>query len=186
MTDELNRRGRALEEAFFNKRNEELLAKLRAQDAVKRTKGELEASTGIHDPKVLDDLIAARVDPQTLAALSLAPLVLVAWRDGKIETHERSAILRAAEQRGFKPGTTAYQLVEKWLESRPTGELRPAWEAYVKSLRERLPKDAYAAVREDILARTREVARAAGGILGIASLSKSEKAFLAGIEAALG
>ncbi len=185
MPDDLEKRGRALEEAFFNKENEKLLAKLRAQEAAKQKKSDLAASTGIEDPEVLAELFEVGVEPGTLAALSLAPLVLMAWRDGKIETHERGAILRAAEQRGLKSGTTAYQLVEKWLDQRPSAELRPAWEAYAKSLRARLPKDAYATLRNDIVKRTREVARAAGGILGIATVSKEEKKLLAEIEAAL-
>ncbi len=186
MPDDLEKRGRALEQAFFNKQNDELLAKLRAQEAAKQKKSELAALTGIEDPEVLEELLEVGVEPGTLAALSLAPLVLMAWRYGRIETHERAAILRGAEQRGLKPGTTAYQLVEKWLEERPAAELLPAWKAYAKSLRTRLQKDAYATLRDDIVKRTREVARATGGILGMAAVSKEEKQLLAEIEAALG
>jgi len=186
MADDLNARARALEEAFFNKQNQEILEKMRAKDAEKHTKSDLTKATGIEDEAVLTALLKTGVGAGTLAAISLAPLVLMAWRDGKLDTHERSAILRAAEERGLEQGTTTYSLIEKWLESRPGKEMKPAWEAYVKSLRERMPKDAYATLREEIVCRTREVARAAGGILGISSVSKSEKALLAEIEAALG
>ena len=186
MPDDLLKRGRALEEAFFNKQNEELLAKLRAAEVVKHKKSELRASTGIEDEGVLDQLLSLGVDASMLAALSLAPLVLIAWRDGKIESHEKSAVLRAAEARGFKQGTTAYELIEGWLSRRPTGELRPAWEAYVKSLRQRLPKDAYESLRDEIVRRTEEVSKATGGILGISTMSKEEKRFLAELKATLG
>jgi hypothetical protein len=185
MSDEFNRRGHALAEAFFNKRNQELLDKLRAQEAAKRKRAELTAATGIEDVAVLDELMAAGIDGSTLAAMSLAPLVLMAWRDGKIETHERAAVLRAAEQRGFKQGGTGFQLVESWLDTRPKAELLPAWESYVKSLRERLSPSCFATLRDEIVTHTREVARQARGLLNIHTMTKGEKELLAKIEAAL-
>jgi hypothetical protein len=185
MADELEKRGRALEEAFFNKQNEALLAKLRAQDAAKRKKGDLEAATGVHDPRVLDDLLAAGVEPETVAAMSIAPLVLVAWRDGQVTTHERGAVLRAAEQHGVAQGSTAFALIEKWLASRPEPGLLEAWSAYVAALRAKLSKDSFAALRQEVLTRAQEVAKTSGGILGVAAMSKGEKQLLAEIEAAL-
>ena len=185
MSDELEKRRRALEEAFFNKYNEQLLAKLRAKEAAKQKKQGLAAKTGISDERVLDDLIAAGVEPETLAALSLAPLILLAWRDGVLEERERGAILRAADEQGLPHTSTAYQLLEKWLHERPGDELVAAWKGYVAALRVNLSARAYAALREDIVARTRKVARSAGGFLGFARVTKEEKELLARIEAIL-
>ncbi|HTO53652.1 MAG TPA: hypothetical protein VMR50_09715 [Myxococcota bacterium] len=185
MPDEFSRRGQALAEAFFNKRNQELLEKLRAQEAAKRKRAELTAATGIEDVGVLDELVAAGIDGSTLAAMSLAPLVLMAWRDGKIETHERAAVLRAAEQRGFKQGSTGFQLVESWLDTRPKAELLPAWESYVKSLRQKLSPSAFGTLRDEVVTHTREVARQARGLLNIHTMTQGEKELLAKIEAAL-
>jgi len=186
MTDELERRRRALEEAFFNKYNEELLSKLRAKALAAEKKRGLAEKTGISDEKVLDDLLASGVEPQTLAALALAPLVLLAWRDGVLEPRERNAILHAAKDQKLEAGSTAYQLLEKWLDARPGDELVAAWKGYVQALKENLPAAAYAALRKDILERTRAVARAAGGFLGFAKVTKEEKEILARIEAILG
>ncbi len=185
MSDELDKRRRALEEAFFNKYNDDLLAKLRAKEAAKQKKQGLAELTGISDERVLDDLLAAGVEPETLAALALAPLVLLAWRDGVLEERERGAILRAADEQGLQHTGTAYQLIEKWLNERPGDELVAAWKGYVHALRENLSPDAYAALREDILARTRKVARSAGGFLGFARITPQEKELLARIEAIL-
>lgn len=185
MSDELERRRRALEEAFFNKYNDELLAKLRAKEEAKQKRLGLAAATGISDEKVLDDLLAANVAPETLAALSIAPLVLLAWRDGKMEDRERAAILRAADEQGMPHTSTAYQLIEKWLKERPGDELVAAWKGYVGALRQNLPAPAYAALRKDILERTTKVARSAGGYLGFARVTKEEKELLARIEAIL-
>jgi len=185
MSEELEKRRRALEEAFFNKYNEELLAKLRAKEAAKQKKQGLAAKTGISDERVLDDLIGAGVEPETLAALALAPLILLAWRDGVLEERERGAILRAADEQGLAHTSTAYQLLEKWLNERPGDELVAAWKGYVEALRKNLSASAYAALREDIVARTRNVARSAGGFLGFARVTKEEKELLARIEAIL-
>ena len=182
MSDELERRRRALEEAFFNKYNDELLAKLRAKEAAEKRKRGLAAKTGISDEKVLDDLVSAEVEPETLAALALAPLILLAWRDGVLQDRERGAILRAANEQGVAPGSTAYELLERWMNERPGDELIAAWTGYVGALRDHLSAPAYAALRSDILDRTRNVARAAGGFLGFNRVTQDEQALLATIE----
>ena len=186
MTDEFGVRESALEKAFFNKQNQELLEKLRAKDAAKHKRADLTAATGIEDASVLDALVASGIDAGTLCALSLAPLVLMAWRDGKLEARERSVILRVAEERGYTVGGIGYELIGKWLEGRPGPELKPAWIGYVKSLKRQLPADAYEKVRHDIIERTREMLRAAGGYLGIGTLSKEGRALADEIEAAFG
>ena len=185
MADELDKRRRALEEAFFNKYNDDLLAKLRAKEAAKQKKVGLAAKTGISDEGVLDDLISAGVEPDTLAALALAPLVLLAWRDGVLADRERGAILRAADEQEFAKTGTAHQLLEKWLDQRPGDELVAAWKGYVGALRKNLSPPAFAALREDILSRTRKVSRTAGGFLGFARVTTEEKELLARIEAIL-
>lgn len=185
MTDELEKRRRALEEAFFNKYNDELLAKLRAKEQAAKDKQELSAATGIHDDEILDALRSLGVRATTLAALAIAPLVLIAWRDGKMEKHERLAILRAAEEQKMDRTSPGFQLLEKWLENRPGDELVLTWKGYVAALRDHLPAPAFAALREDILARTRTVADSAGGFLGLGRISKEKKELLARIEEAL-
>lgn len=186
MTDELERRRHALEQAFFNKYNEELLAKLRAKDAAKRKRGELAAATGLHDEKVLDDLLAAGIEAQTLAALAIAPLVFMAWRDGKLEERERAAVLRATDEQGLKADSTAYKLIDGWLARNPGPELVAAWRGYVTALRTNLSVTAYAAMRTDILERTRKIMRAAGGYLGFARSTPQEKELLAKMKEILG
>lgn len=185
MTDELEKRRHALEAAFFNKYNDELLAKLREKDQAAKEKQELAAATGIHDDKILDALRALGVRATTLAALAIAPLVLIAWRDGKMEKHERLAILRAAEEQRMDRTSPGFQLLEKWLDARPGDELVATWKGYVAALREHLPAPAFAALRNDIVARTRTVAESAGGFLGLGRLSREKKELLEKIEEAL-
>jgi hypothetical protein len=186
MPDEFNKRAHALEEAFFNKQSNELLEKLRARDVAKQKKSDLTAVTGIEDATVLDELVGLGLDATKLVALTLAPLVLMAWRDGKMGSHERAAVLRAAEDQGFKQGSLIFQMVEGWVEHRPDPSLKHAWVAYVKTLRAKMPPEAYTALKRDILERTKRVAHLTGvlGVIGVTS--PGEKALLAEIEAALG
>jgi len=52
----------------------------------------------------LDSLIASGISPDTIAAVSLIPLVAVAWADKKLEAKERDAILNAATEAGISAG----------------------------------------------------------------------------------
>jgi hypothetical protein len=78
-----------------------------------------------------------------------------------------------------------YQLLEKWLEERPGDELIATWKGYVGALRSHLDEAAFAALRNNILTRTRAVAQSAGGFLGLNRVSKEERELLARIEEAL-
>jgi uncharacterized membrane protein YebE (DUF533 family) len=61
----------------------------------------LAAASGITDDAVLDRLAAFNLGADTLAALSVAPLVVVAWADGGIDDKERSAVLAGAAEAGL-------------------------------------------------------------------------------------
>ena len=185
MTTELEKRGRALEDAFFNKRDEQLLEKLRDHERAKRKQGELSEMTGIRDQKVLAALVAIGVSPDSLLAFGLAPIIVMAWRKGKIEPAERNAILRAAEGRGVTQGEPGWELIARWLQHRPSRELRPSWDAYAAALRETLPPDDFKRLREEIVNGARQVARAAGGFLGIGAVSADEKQFIEELEKVL-
>src|SRR5262245_39120109 len=185
MTTELEKRGRALEDAFFNKRDEELLEKLRAQEAARRKQGELAGATGIRDSNILAQLVADGVAPDALMVFVLAPIIVMVWRKGKVEPAEKNAILRAAEERGVHQGEPGWTLIEGWLERRPNTGLRSAWDAYAAALREKLSPSDFTALREDIVGRARDVARAAGGFLGIGAISAEEKRLIAELEKAL-
>jgi len=185
MATDLQKRGHALEEAFFTKRDEELLAKLRDHERAKRKQGELADMTGIRDAKVLAALVAIGVSPDSLLAFALAPIIVMAWRKGKIEPAERNAILRAAEGHGVSQGEPGWELIESWLQHRPSSELRPSWDAYAAALRETLPPADFKRLREEIVGRARDVARAAGGFLGIGAVSADEKQFIEELEKVL-
>ena len=116
---------------------------------------------------MLERLAALGIGPDTTAALSLVPLVAVAWADGSIDDKERSAILSAAEEAGLGKENVSYQLLERLLSEPPSPDLLVSWKDYTATLSATLSPEARAALKQDLLARARAVAEAAGGFLGI-------------------
>jgi hypothetical protein len=185
MTDKvLKSRGRALEESFFARQNEELLQKMRQRAATEARREALAATTGIKDEAVLDRLIELDLHEEGVCAAALVPLIEVAWADGSIQDQERAAILKAAEDAGISQGTVAHELLENWLDQQPDQQLLEVWKDYVGALVESMGPEAAAKLKQDLLGRARSVAEAAGGILGLGSVSKEEKQVLAELEKA--
>ncbi|HUT13994.1 MAG TPA: hypothetical protein VMY37_02470 [Thermoguttaceae bacterium] len=178
---------RALEEQFFHERDRELLQALREKTAAKERKQALAEASGITDEDLLGQLDKLNLGPETLAALSLVPLIAVAWADGKMDAKERQAVLAAAEQKDIQADHPGHQLLEGWLQRPPDKKLLKVWKDYVAALGETLSESARSALKQDLLGRARAVAEAAGGMLGLGSkVSKSEQAVLAELEEALG
>jgi hypothetical protein len=128
---------------------------------------------------VLDELLTLGLTAETMLALSLIPLVEVAWADGSIAAAERTALLEACAELGIASGSIGYQLVEKWLATAPGPELLNGWKTYVAALCEKMDSAAKESFKSDILGRARRVAESAGGLLGLGQkVSASEKAML--------
>ena len=183
-TDPWGERERALEESFFFKKDQELMGKLKHDLATAEKKKSLSQVSGIVDEALLDELVAVDISGESVAALTLVPLVVVAWADGKMEDEERRAILKAADAEGIASGSVSYQLLEQWLHNQPGEELATAWKDYVHMLAQRLGAKALATFKADVLGRARSVAQAAGGILGMNTVSQSEQNALKDLESA--
>ncbi len=178
----LGDRAKALEESFFHKKNEQLLEKLREELKTKEQKDALAAASGLRNDKVLTDLLANGIQSETFAALSLVPLVVVAWADGEIQDEERTAIMDSAVRAGIHSPSACYDLLQQWLDHEPPTDLLKAWKEYVHSLRDTLDEEAALALKHEVIGRARHVAQAAGGILGIHKIAASEQAVLNDLE----
>lgn len=185
MTDELlGDRRRALEESFFQQKDRELLERLKEQFASAERKKTLANVSGISDDKILTRLMELGIGPEAIAALGLVPLVNVAWADGVMERDERLAILSAARERGISQECPSAALLESWLHRKPPGDLKEAWTACVRQMAKQLDPTARESLRADLIGRARHVAEAAGGILGLASVSDAERDVLDEMESA--
>jgi tellurite resistance protein len=181
----LRDRQRALEDVFFVQQNQALRRSLKEAEEKNSKKDALAAASGVTDDAVLEKLVALGMDASTLAALTLAPLVLVAWADGEVDARERAAVLSAAAEVGVEENGQGRKLLDRWLATRPPHHLITAWTDYIRAISPRLDEAAKRQLKADLLDRAHKVAGAAGGILGIGSRTSSvEKEMLARLEKA--
>ncbi|WP_254512822.1 hypothetical protein [Anatilimnocola floriformis] len=181
--DEEQQRLAALDAYFAQHTGPELEAHSQRSPVKHDASSALAAVSGIDDPELLRDLLAAGIRPETFACLALLPLCEVAWADGDISSRERDAILKAAVQHGIESGTAARALLEVWLATRPELKMVDAWKEYIAALAVRLPPDRAKHLAEEILGRARDIAATSGGILGLgAKVSVSEQFVLDELE----
>jgi hypothetical protein len=180
-------RAHALTEAFFHAQEQQLLAEFRGRLEKLDRRAQLAAASGIHDEAVLDRLIELDIAPETLAAMTVVPLVHVAWADGTVQPEERRAIIQAARDAGVQPRDGHYPLLEYWLNEKPNRAMLEAWELYIRALCQRLTPEEIAQLKRDVLTLARKVAQAAGGLLGLGNrISKAERRVLDELEKSFG
>jgi hypothetical protein len=175
----LEERGRALEDEFFHKENERKLSALKQQLSAGETKEELAKASGMTDDAVLDKLVTLGLRGPTVAALSLVPLIAVAWADGELQDNERTSILHAANAKGMGPGTPGHEILSSWLSRKPDDSLVEAWEGYIKSLMAQLNDEQVRMLKSQIVGFAKVIAESAGGFLGFAKVSGKEEDVLA-------
>lgn len=180
-------RRRALEDAFFRDRDNELLERLKLEMEAEDSHRHLAQVSGILDEKLIASLVKTGVRADTLAALSLIPLVEVAWSDGAISPEERNAVLAAAAENGVPTGSASHELLSRWLVERPDVRLVNAWKDYVGALKKAMPPDAVASLKSQLVARCQRVAASAGGFLGMGKkVSQTEQATIEQLARAFG
>lgn len=181
----LRDRGRSLEEEFFRREDARLKEKLREAARREGAREALARASGIKNPEIVDRLIALDVRPETVTALSLVPLVEVAWADGSLDDNERRVILERAGTSGLAPGSTERTLLEEWLSRKPDPKMLTAWTHLIQGLCQQLSREEAAALKTGLLERARAVAGSSGGFLGMGSkVSVGEADMLKRLESA--
>jgi hypothetical protein len=183
--DSLNDAGKSLEDAFFARENARLLEQLRAKAQRDERRKALRDVVQIEDEGLVDHLLDLGLGPETILAVTLIPLAMVAWADGSIEPKERDAILRAAAEKGIVPDSIAGQVLNSWLTHPLDAELVSTWRRYIQTIWPSLTPHERAEVRQMGIERARTVAEAAGGFLGLGSVSAKEKAVITDLSALL-
>lgn len=171
----LRTRESALDEAFF-----------RVPAIFQPQVGDAPGADLVLDPSLSEALAGLGLRAETLAALTLVPLVEVAWADQHLDAEERKAVLRGAESVGIAQDSPGHALLQAWLEERPDPRIFEAWREFVAALCARLSIEGQLQLREDLMGRAREVAEAAGGFLGVRSISRREEAVLRELESVFG
>jgi tellurite resistance protein len=181
--DDLRKDAATLAEAFFARENAGLLEELRVKTDAEERRTMLREVVKIQDEAFLRRLDALGVGPETALAVTLVPLVFVAWADGKLDDREREAILQAARERGATADRIGRQLLKDALARKPDPRLLASWKTYVGRLWSCFTADERWQMRSNALGAAREVAEAAGGILGlVAKISPEERRVLEELE----
>ena len=165
----LRERGRSLEDEFFRREDARLKEKLRESAQREGAREALARASGIQNPEILERLMRLEVRPETVTALSLVPLVEVAWADGSLDDNERRVLLERAGTSGLAPGSPELTLLEEWLTRKPDPKLLTAWSHLVQGLCQQMSREEVAVFKAGLLERARAVAGASGGLLGMGS-----------------
>jgi len=182
--DSLHDRGKAMEDLFFHDVDQKLLEQLKADAEADENRESLMSATGIRDANAIQHLVEQGISVETLASVGLIPLVAVAWADGKMEPNEREAVLKAAAESGIDANNACYQLIAGWLNNRPSDALLASWKEYIGALKSSVDGAAFNQIQTSIVERANQVAAAAGGFLGMGSISDVEKNVIAELSAA--
>ena len=174
-----------LEEAFFADQNARLLKQLRKEAEHGKRREKLRQVVAIDDEGFLDRLIELGIGPERAMVLRLTPLVFVAWADGSVDEREREAILKAAAKQGMAAEEMAREVLGDWLERKPDPRILEMWKEYIRQVWERFTPEERQQMRHNLLSATREVAQAAGGFLGLKSISAAEQNVLDDLEKAV-
>jgi hypothetical protein len=180
----LEERGAALEDEFFHKEDQKKLAKMKEKLSAEEALVELRKASGMSDEVVLEKLVGLGLRGPTVAALSLVPLIAVAWADGEIQDNERESILHAANAKGMAAGSPGHELLTSWLTRKPDDSLVDAWEGYMKALMSQLNDEQVRILKNQIVGFAKVIAESAGGFLGFGKVSGSESKVLDRIEKA--
>jgi hypothetical protein len=186
MSDPLDDRSRALETAFFPSHAADYREAIRLREQETAAVGALQDASGIADAALLRRLAGLGIRAETLAALTMIPIVEVAWADGEMDERERDAVLAGAESVGIEPGSPSYGLLRIWTEDPPAPALLGAWSEFIRALHVELEDGERTRLREKLIGRARTVAEAAGGILGTDPVSPEEEKVLERLDRAFG
>ena len=102
--DALAKRGRALEDDYFRKKDLELIEKIRQTAAVEQVRNDLGRKIGLDDRELLQELQDLGFTIDTVVLLPLVPILQVAWAEGGITTAERELILAWPGAVGLRKG----------------------------------------------------------------------------------
>jgi hypothetical protein len=181
--DDIKHRGRALEEEHIRKHEAKLLERLRNKANLDKLAEALAVELQVGNPELLKRIIDFGVTLETGATFLLAPLIQIAWAEGKVTEPEREAVLEIAGECGIKPGSPAHAKAVEWLRERPSDALfDTSIEALKAGLSVLTPEERAERVKR-IVEYCRRVAAASGGglarVLGISSgVSQDEESLI--------
>ena len=175
--DFIKERGRAIEEAYFKNKNQLDISKYQEKADRKMAKQFLRALMHVSNDEVLEKALDHGVEPGNFTAIVYLPLVLAAWSDSVVERAEINKIIEILEDDGITKLGAEMKLIKSWLTEKPSDEIFEVWLKYINCLRDFYNDDKYEQLKKDTYDHSLAVAKSSG-LLGIPSVSASEREFL--------
>ncbi len=180
--DAFKERERSIEETYFRQRDAKLLERLRQEAKLEDIATALAEKLQVDNPDLLGRVRELGVTVDTAPAFFVAPLVQVAWAEGKVTEEERDTVLRLARARGIEENSPAYAQLLEWLQVRPADAVFDTAVEVIKSGFAVLPPEEREERIKRLVQACQEVAMASGGglakLLGLGSVSSSEASVL--------
>ena len=182
-------REKAAEANYFRQHDADLIKKLREKANLDEIALALRDKLQVDNPDLLQKARDVGVTPGNAAAFFLAPLLQVAWAEGKVDKAEHDTVLKIARRQGISEDSPAYAQLEAWLKERPSNEFfDTAVEVLKYSFAVLTPAEQEERTRS-VVSACHEVAEASGGLgrlLGLGDgVSKIEDATLDQVNRAL-
>jgi hypothetical protein len=171
-------RRRSYESEYFQRRERELIEKMRERATREVEQHDLAEQLGVADDEILTALHDLGYTRETVTVLHLVPLLQVAWADGSVSAEERAGVLEAARLRGVEESSPAYRQLLGWLDRRPPeGFFEDTLRLVGHVLQVQAPEQ-QAESKQDLLSYANAIARASGGLLGLGRVSVEEQAVI--------
>ncbi len=116
-------REKAMEANYFRQQDARLLEKLRKGAKLDEIAIALAEKLRIDNPELLARIRARGVSADNAEAFFAAPLVQVAWAEGKVSKSESEMVLRLARERGIEEASSSYAQLVDWLKTKPEDAL---------------------------------------------------------------
>ncbi|TWU55894.1 hypothetical protein [Rubripirellula reticaptiva] len=155
-------------------------------------------AAGIDDGDLIDRLADAGFTSDTLSALQLAPIALVAWASDSVSDEESQAAVRSIYKNRLFAQPAAASRVQSWLDVRPDESLRDLWVDYTECRLQSSPfvvrlylwanvttaqnrkvcPGQHHDIQDRVVHRTEQVALASGGCFGFGMICMGEQSVI--------
>lgn len=153
-------------------------------DAVdrRRRRAEIARSAHIDDAALVERLVDAGLDAETLPAIQLAPLALVAWASGSVSEDENRTVAQSIAESELAQNPAAIACFEHWLSRRPDCDLLLLWTEVQRNASTIEPPAMQQARLRRLHHLATRIAMASGGVLGFGRICVAEQAVLDAID----
>ncbi len=149
------------------------IGKIQTENAEKEERISMSQNLRLEDEAVLDELLECDFRGDTAVALTLVPLVSLAWIDGRVSKNEQREILAEATRSGIQQDSPAYAKLVQWFQSYSPQPLETLWGHFVSAYLKTLSPQSRFAFIEHQKAQMRRVV-VASHLLGISIFSHQE------------